>query len=540
MIQRTDLVKLLTLNAAKSDIGLLILDAQNMCVYVNPAANDMLGAETGDLQTQKISVLDGFDLEHLERQRDVTIQAADWLGTIRRYYEISFYRLEDALGRYVGCCFQIYDRTDQVLQAEKEKALYTIDEISGVYNRVYFMQKAQEYLRENSGKQMVLVCSNIIHFKVLNELFGVAMGDKVLRRIGDALKKMAGRDCIYGRIFGDHFALVMPKEKFNEQYFVEVPKQVAYVDAQQNFPITIHCGVYEIPLDDPSIEEALERGQMVLSNMREDYSTAVAYYDDILRDDYVREQTIIGLLEEAIQLEEFQMYLQPQFHRKKGVKGAEALIRWIHPKKGVISPARFMPIVEERGLITQLDQMIWRQACKQIRDWRKRGYEDYYISINISPKDFIKCDVYEVIMGLVKEYEIPPSSLRIEITESAVVNDIQTEKSLVSKLQEAGFQIEMDDFGSGYSALNVLKDVSVNTIKVDMEFMKGIETNHRARVILEMIVKMARGLGTEIIVEGVENQSQMDFLEEIECDIYQGACIGMPMPVEEFEKHFLN
>ena len=206
----------------------------------------------------------------------------------------------------------------------------------------------------------------------------------------------------------------------------------------------------------------------------------------------------------------------------------------------MIPPYKFITVFEQTGLIGRLDSYMWEQACIKLQEWQRRGFTDQYLSVNISQKDFYLLDVYQIVTSLVEKYQIEPRQLHLEITETAIMNNPQEQLPLIGKLREYGFRVEIDDFGSGYSSLNTLKDMKVDVLKIDMGFLRKTEHQDRSRIILKMVVSLAKSLEMEVITEGVETQEQVDFLKEYGCDIFQGYHFAKPMPVVEFEQKFLN
>ena len=230
------------------------------------------------------------------------------------------------------------------------------------------------------------------------------------------------------------------------------------------------------------------------------------------------------------------IYIQPQFNHRTGeIAGGETLVRWKHPKKGLLKPQAFISMMEDKGLISKLDRYVWRMACEFLKKLENQG-KKISLSVNISPKDFYYLDLYREFMGLVKEYDISPAGLKLEITESAVIMDVPKQAALIEKLQAEGFVVEMDDFGSGYSSLNTLKDIPVDILKLDMKFMEKSKNTKRSADIVQMVVAMADKLGMPVIAEGVETKEQADFLGRIGCDIIQGYYYAKPMSMEEFEQ----
>ena len=282
----------------------------------------------------------------------------------------------------------------------------------------------------------------------------------------------------------------------------------------------------------------VDRAQLAIAGIKNDYNRCIAVYDTKLRDDKLWEQRITSELANAIATGQIIPYLQPQYRADGRLEGGEVLVRWNHPTEGLLSPFKFIPVFEKNGLIATIDNFIWEEACKILANWAKRtdGYEKLSLSINISPKDFFFLDIFEVITGLVEKYGIKPEQLHLEITESSVMNNAVEHIKVINNLREYGFTVEMDDFGSGYSSLNMLKDMPVDILKIDMVFLGKTADFRKSKIILNSIVDMANNLDMPQITEGVETKEQFDMLKNMGCKLFQGYFFSKPVPLEEFEK----
>ena len=218
--------------------------------------------------------------------------------------------------------------------------------------------------------------------------------------------------------------------------------------------------------------------------------------------------------------------------------GGEALARWLHPDNGLIEPGVFIDVLERADLIYKLDRYIWELAAGQLARWKGTEFENVALSVNVSPKDLYYLDIRKEFTDLTKRYRIDPAKLNIEITETAVTSDVNKCAKLILELQEAGFKVEIDDFGSGYSSLNMLKDINADVLKIDMGFLRKTENQKRARVILNYTVDMAHELGMSVITEGVETKEQFEFLKDMDCEMFQGYYFDRPMPVDCFEEKY--
>ena len=287
-----------------------------------------------------------------------------------------------------------------------------------------------------------------------------------------------------------------------------------------------------------TVSDIVDRAQLAIAGIKNDYNRCVALYDDKLREDKIWEQKITSELAGAVAGGQIIPYLQPQYGADGRLEGGEVLVRWNHPVAGLLAPYKFIPILEKNGLIAVIDKCIWEEACKILSSWSKRtdGYEKLSLSINISPKDFYFLDIFQVITSLVEEYSVSPDKLHLEITESSVMNNAADNIKAINSLREYGFTVEMDDFGSGYSSLNMLKDMPVDILKIDMVFLGKTSDYKKSKIILSSIVNMANNLEMPQITEGVETKDQLDMLKEMGCKLFQGYYFSKPVPLSEFEK----
>lgn len=521
--------------------GLIIIDQTGLCVYTNEAAQKRVNLYPGLIHEQDTPFREWFGIHE---KTDFSSKESDVLFSIpiikyqESSYRITYHRLEDRRKEFLGCFFTITDLTAEQKKLEQEHYRATRNPLTKLYNRDYFYEKAREMLQKHPTKPYYMLCSDIGKFKLVNDLFGERVGDSLLVNIARVLSASAKEGSVYGHIESDRFALLMPKERFTESLFLSYADQITTIKDDITYPLFIYFGVYEIKNINMPISTMYDRSYMALSTIKGNYQNLIAYYDDIIRRNVLKEQTIISELDRALNNGEIRMYLQPQVTMNGSVIGAEALARWVHPDKGLMPPSEFIPILEKNSLIYKLDLKIWELACQKLQLWKKQGV-DLHISVNISPKDFYLLDIYKVFTELVEQYQIDPSHLNLEITETAVMSDPSELQRLIQRLQDYGFRIEMDDFGSGYSSLNMLKNLCVNVIKIDMGFLKQSEHEERSRVILKNIIALSRELKMDVITEGVETEAQLQFLDDIGCSLFQGFYFSKPVDINSFEKRYL-
>ncbi|MEG1560642.1 MAG: EAL domain-containing protein [Clostridia bacterium] len=417
------------------------------------------------------------------------------------------------------------------------------DKLTGLYNRDTFIEKAQEFISGKPADAYVMIYFDIDNFKIINDILGYAEGNNLLCIIADDMRKFMGERGIYCRISADYFALIYPNAA---NLFVELKKagEKLETDVRISLSISISFGVYIIDDTSLPINSILDRAALAQRSVKGQYGTLYAVYDKTMRDRLLEVQEVLISVGAALERKEFVLYFQPQYNYKTGkITGAEALVRWNHPEKGLVFPNAFIPIIEQSGFISKLDFYVWEETCKFIRRWIDEGRGEIPISVNVSRVDVYDPKLCELMLGLIKKYDIPVSALRLEITESAYMKNPEQLVGVLSSLREAGFTIEMDDFGSGYSSLNMLKDAPIDVIKLDMRFLSDeknknqpTENERKSAVILKNTIQMAHDLGLIVIAEGVETKEQADNLMRFKCRMMQGYYYAKPMPVLEFEK----
>ncbi|MEE1007910.1 MAG: EAL domain-containing protein [Agathobacter sp.] len=454
--------------------------------------------------------------------------------------KLHYYKVDYSNGNsnefFGGSYIKLKDYTDEEERLRKNHEFNTHDPLTGLYNRNGFFEKVDECVKKYPDSEWVMVCSNIKGFKIVNKLFGEDMGNQILIKEAELIKRFSNDKSVCGRIMDDKFALFFKKEAFNLSLFLKSIEKIQKMVSNSMYSMNIHVGIYEVEDNNELAQLMYDKAKMALDELGEDYQQIFSYYNSKLMDKILSEKNVLSELDNAISTGQYCMYLHPQATPDGNVIGAEGLVRWIHPQNGMVSPAQFIPILESSGLIYKLDRYMWEEAAKVLKRWQKEGKTDYYISVNLSIKDFYYMDIYKEFTSIVEQYGIPPQKLKIEITETVLMMEFDKAIELFKELQEYGFYVEMDDFGSGYSSLNMLKKVKADVLKIDMEFLRGESKPKKNRIILEAIICIAKELNMQVIAEGVETQEQVNMLTELGCDVFQGSYYGYPMPVEEFEQ----
>ena len=413
------------------------------------------------------------------------------------------------------------------------------DELTGLYNREYFYRYAEQYDQHHQGSEMDALVVDVNHFHMINERFGTAYGDKVLRSISEALRgEMSDVGGIVCRREADIFLLYCPHGK---DHLSIVENTTARLAADGDMParIWLRMGVYENVDKTLDIERRFDRAKMAADKVSGSFTSVIGYYDNELHERELFQEQLIEDFDAAIKEHQFQVHYQPKFDIQSDIPvlaSAEALVRWSHPVFGMISPGVFIPLFEENGLVQSLDLYVWRETAAQIKKWRERFDFVVPVSVNVSRIDMYDPDLVGTIMGVLEEFGLNPSDFLLEITESAYTQDSEQIIRTVNTLRGLGFSVEMDDFGTGYSSLNMISTLPIDALKMDMQFIRNAFSGDGDTKMLEVVIDIAEYLGIPVIAEGVETQDQIIALKAMGCDFVQGYYFSKPVPADEYER----
>lgn len=426
------------------------------------------------------------------------------------------------------------------LKQSHDTYLFTLrhDALTGIFNKNAFFAETEEILTRNPDTGFEIMCMDIARFKIINDLFGEETGDRLLTYVARFLKNMKMENCTYGRLHSDNFVICYPSGTDNRNRLVHSLQMLASSFAL-DYRVDFYFGVYVVADRSLSVSAMCDRASMALAKSNNNGFVTCTVFDEKMRDGIVNEQVIVNNMADSLENGDFLLYLQPKYElMAEKIVGAEALVRWIHPKLGNIPPDRFIPIFEHTGFIYRMDKYIWEKACQLLRQDLDRGTPVMPISVNVSRVDLYSPTIIQDFTDLLERYRLPPRLLELELTESAYVENPKHIIEITKQLQKLGFPILMDDFGSGYSSLNMLKDMPVDILKIDLKFLSYDEgeDNGRAGNILNSIVRMAKWLHIPVIAEGVETRQQVDFLRTIGCECVQGYYYSKPVTVDVYEK----
>lgn len=423
---------------------------------------------------------------------------------------------------------------------EKSKVRFLeYDPLTGVYSQQKFYQVTREMLDSNAEQQYAFIHFDIDRFRMINAFYGPREGDRLIEMVAEAIRvtmETYGKGT-FGRIGGDVFGICMPYEKSTDINYVLGSIRREMRKRPVHYYLETCAGIYLIEDRDMDIAIMHDNASLAAAQCKEQYMVHDVLYTKELSDKLIWEQRIIDEMDTALENEEFVVYFQPKYELEKmSPYGAEALVRWQKPDGELIPPDQFIPIFERNGFITRLDYYVWEKVCQFIRGELDEGRNPAPISVNVSRVNLYSPNFLESLINLIEKYKIPPKYLHLELTESVFSEDARMIQGAVHYLHKAGFTIMMDDFGSGYSSLNVLKDVELDVLKIDMKFFSKGNTAEKGEKIIEAVIKMAESLDMTVIAEGVEERDQVEFLSDLGCDYIQGYYFAKPMPQAQYER----
>ncbi len=427
------------------------------------------------------------------------------------------------------------------MRAYSNRQLFTtafVDQLTGADNFNRMCEIFSDKLAAIDG-QAALLIFDINKFKVINDLHGYERGNQVLKRVACILRQNMQEGECFCRSVADNFILLLKYEdrrKFRTRLnnlATEIRRDCTVEDSC--LMIDVAFGVYEIKEQIP-FYIMLDRAHLALDFAKAQSVDKCRFYEDSDRQRLVSEQQIESNMEQALQRGDFAIYFQPKCEFSTGkMMGAEALVRWKRPEEGIVRPDDFIPVFEKNGFILRLDMFILEQAVKMLASWKEQGLPQVPVAVNFSRLHLNDSRYISQMRRLVSKHGVPSELIEVELTESVIFNNLDRAQSVIRELHREGFSVAMDDFGSGYSSLNVLKNLQFDSIKLDKEFLNGFSQNLHAQKVIEGTVSMIKSLGVKVIAEGVETQQQADFLRKTGCDLAQGYFFARPLPAEEFE-----
>jgi len=416
-----------------------------------------------------------------------------------------------------------------------------IDPLTGLLDSTGFHRRVTEWIKTHPNEKFRIQRYNIDRFRDINGLFGYDAGNKLLRDIARYMTKNDNENSFSAHLNADHFVRFCSWDSPSPEYYSDIFHS-SFKNYAGKLPITVHVGVYDLCETDCSSFNMSYKALIALQSLKGRADKSIAYYKKGMAKTELERQVLIGDVDKAIENDEFETWFQPQVDYSTGkIVGAEALVRWRHPQKGLLAPGVFLPILETSGKIKDVDMSMIDRVCRFIKKTKsKLSARKLSVSGNLSRDYIYSPDIIEHILRIVSENEVSLCDVHFEITESAYMDNPDLLISKVNEMRAAGLIVEMDDFGSAYSSLNNLKDINVDVLKLDMKFLSGSEQSERSKIIISSVIDMAKKLGTSVIAEGVETKEQADMLYGFGCNVMQGYYFSKPVPEAEYEKILMN
>lgn len=446
--------------------------------------------------------------------------------------------LFDSNGSLIRIMGTAQDVSSEMWAYEEIRLRAESDPLTEIPNLKKFSIDAEYMIKNNRDKQYAMVVFDIDRFRIINDLFGAREGDRVLNYMGCILKSHIKKPDLYCRMYADQFAILM--EYKTDREFDNLSKIISNEISQYpiRFEVMLSFGVCKVDNPGTAITTLCDHASLAKKTIKGNILKLLSFYDETIRLRSIEDQDIENEMNMALVNDQFQMFLQPKVAiASTEVVGAEALVRWVHPKKGIIPPDRFIPLFEKNGFIIKLDYHIWEKAFATLRKWLDIGFDPVPISVNVSRLHIHNTNLVDVFVRLSKKYKVPTNLIELELTETVLFDNIKELTHVVQDLKREGFVLSIDDFGSGYSSLHMLKDVPVDVLKIDRGFLNEIVDTERGKTVIRYTIDMAKQLNMDIVAEGVENFKQAEFLYNAGCEIAQGYFYSEPIPTQKFEQY---
>ncbi|HBG8391001.1 TPA: bifunctional diguanylate cyclase/phosphodiesterase [Clostridioides difficile] len=430
----------------------------------------------------------------------------------------------------------IYDKLN--FKIKLQRIAYT-DNLTGANTIDKFVIDANKILCKNTQVKYALLYIDIDKFKYINDLFGYEVGNEILRNLTKIIKSNIFEEEMFARISADNFIIIM---KYIEE---DITKRLKTIfeeldlfnnNQEEKYKLVLSCGIYFILPEDRDINSIIDRANIPHKMAKGGHKSSYAFYDNKIHDQEIKEKEMENTMFSSLENKEFIIYLQPKIELNTGeIQGSEALVRWKRPDKGLIPPNEFIPFFERNGFVINLDLYVLEEVCIYLRKWIDAGINPVTVSVNVSRIHLYCNNFIETYKNIIDKYNIPAKYIELELTESIIFDNFDILIDIMNNLKKIGFLISMDDFGSGYSSLNMLKEIPMDILKLDQKFIMETYNSKRSKIIVTKVIEMAKELGMKVISEGVETEEQFKLLKEVKCDMAQGYLFGKPMPIEEFE-----
>ena len=549
--------------AFESQEGMLISDANNVILRVNRAFTKTTGYTPEEVIGKNPQLLKSgrHDASFYAAMWKSINNSGAWKGEIlnrRKNGEIypeylNITAVKDLSGTVTNYVATLTEITVSSEAADEIKHLAFYDALTGLPNRRLLMDRLQQAFATSArtGRRGALLIIDLDNFKTLNDTLGHDFGDLLLKQAAQRLEYCVREDDTVARLGGDEFVMLL--EELNKDPLEAAAQTEAVGDKiraalNQPYQLAVHeylstpsIGAAIFSDHDQSQEDLLKQADIAMYQAKKAGRNTLRFFDPHMQDVINAHAALENELRKALENQQFQLFYQIQIDSSRRPLGAEALIRWLHPERGLVSPVHFIPLAEETGLILPIGQWVLETACAQIKAWEQKALtRDLVLAVNVSAKQFHQADFVAQVQALVQRHAINPKLLKLELTESMLLENIEDIIATMNALKEIGVQFSLDDFGTGYSSLQYLKRLPLNQLKIDQSFIRDLAVDSSDKAIVRTIIAMAQGLNLEVIAEGVETEEQRQALRDKGCTNYQGFLFGRPVPIEQFEAAWIH
>ena len=550
--ERTAELHKLSTAVEQSANSVIITDVEGIIEYVNPKFTRLTGYTPDEVIGKTPRILkSGKQLDTFYAEMWKTISAGqEWQGEFcnkdkdgREYWELcNIAPIKDESGAITHFVAIKEDISDRKQYEEKLYYQAHFDALTGLPNRYYFQNylELQLGLIDTQSQYLTLMVLDIDNLKSVNDTFGHQFGDLLLKEIAHRLEWVCGHACFVSRFVGDEFVVIPPLASDRDSA-VSLAEKIrsamnsVFVINGTDIITTASIGVVTFPEDGECVESLLKNAEAAMYKAKKDGRNTICFYTRELNQQLEQRFAMEARLHKALERDEFSLQYQPQINQIKGaIVGVEALLRWTPTGEAPVSPARFIPILEECGLIVEVGEWVLLQACRQAAQWQEQDLPAMRMSVNISALQFMRSNLDVTVRRVLDASGLDPRKLCLELTESMIMIDSSRTMENLTSLAETGITLSLDDFGTGYSSLEYLGRLPINELKIDMSFIRRMLTTRNDAAVVNTIIAMGQGLDMELVAEGVETQEQLDYLTERHCGVIQGYYFSRPLPADEF------
>ncbi|RXT08969.1 EAL domain-containing protein [Ammoniphilus sp. CFH 90114] len=537
--------------------GIMITDTRGTILWVNPAFTATTGYIAEEAIGKKPSMLSSnqHDAQFYVDMWTTIYDKGSWQGEIwnrRKNGEIypewlSINTVKDESGFITNYVGMFSDITERKKSEEHLKFLAHYDVLTELPNRFLFQDRLTQALlqAQRLGRQVAVMFLDLDRFKWINDTYGHGIGDQLLQSVANRLKKCVRKSDTVARLGGDEFTVILSTIQ-QAKDAAKVAEKIAQALSQpfqleeNEFFITTSIGISVYPADGRNLETLIKNADAAMYCAKE-LGNNYQFFTTEMKETTTEKIMLENSLHKALDRHEFMVYYQPQvdIHTRE-IISMEALIRWNHPEMGVVSPAEFIPLAEETGLIVQIGEWVLETVCRQNKAWQDNGYKPMKIAVNLSPRQLQDKGLLKTISRILRETKLDPSYLELEITEGISIHHIDSIIKIIDGIRDLGVTVSIDDFGTGYSSLSYLKQYRIDRLKIDRSFVKDILTDPRNAAIAKAIIELAHGLELNVVAEGIESEEELHFFKDNRCDAVQGYLFYKPMPIQEVESMLKN